>query len=70
MFEQWLHTTKITDDFAGDFITDARGESARFRHVASLRDLQRALPVMACEECRDALPEVWRRYKAWKDARP
>lgn len=68
-FSVWLDLAKVTDDPAGDLIADIRRDPRFPRHVSSEQSLKRALPITACDGAAKAVPQVWRRYTQWREAR-
>lgn len=69
-FREWLAAARITDDPAGDFITDARADSDP-PEPKSLDELVCYLWERgACQGALDSAPEVWRRFCNWLRRHP
>ena len=67
---QWLASTPISDDPAGDLIGDFRCDLQRPPHFNSIQEMHDYLVGHnACLGALLAVPEVWRRYKRWLDRR-
>jgi hypothetical protein len=72
----WLEAARATDDPAGDLISDMRRDLARdpatfprlFPNIESMRGYLRSKG--ACREALQAVPTLWRRYRAWLDRHP
>jgi hypothetical protein len=76
-FRDWVLAAEVTDDPVGDFIADARRVIAMDPPLGNLNfwarwirgkpSLRQYLEMNhACQECLDAVPDIWARYRAWK----
>jgi hypothetical protein len=66
----FLARARITEDFAGDLITDMRHDETLPPSFGSIREMRDYLiSCNACPEALEAAPEVWRRYSAWRKRR-
>jgi uncharacterized protein YozE (UPF0346 family) len=70
-FNDWLKVAKPRTnpqlaDPVGDFVLDARDDPT-FPNVTSSAQLSRYLFSQgACRECREIVPDIWRRFQNWK----
>ena len=66
-FRAFVTTARQTDDPTGDLIGDLRDDRLlpdNFKTTDELRALMRLR--WACPEAHAAVPEVWKRYRAWQ----
>jgi hypothetical protein len=66
--KDWLRRARITNDSAGDLITDMRTDTnipPLFASIREMRDYVRGKGARA--EAIAAVPIVWRRYRNWMD---
>jgi hypothetical protein len=66
-FEEWADVARVTDDPAGDFISDWHRAGPQPPPINTYSDLSRWLRDQgACFEALAASKQAWRRFQAWK----
>jgi YozE SAM-like protein len=69
-WQRWLSRAKVTDDPAGDFVTDMRDDRQAPKTFASLGDLRAYLRSRrACDGALGAASDAWLRFTTWKKRR-
>jgi hypothetical protein len=64
--KSWLEKSHITDDPAGDLMSDMRRDPTLPTFFRNIREMRAYLVSRgACPEALQALPVVWRRYSSW-----